>query len=46
MLLVIELFGYFTLTLLGFVLPIVIVLMNLFHEGFSRLSVQGRIGWI
>ena len=36
----IELFGYLILTVLGFVLPIVAILLSVFQEGISKLAQQ------
>jgi len=36
----IELFGYLILTVLGFVLPIVAILLSVFQEGISKLAKQ------
>ncbi len=38
--LAIELFGYLILTMLAFVLPIVAILLSVFHEGISGLAQQ------
>lgn len=38
--LAIELFGYLILTMLAFVLPVVAILLSVFHEGISRLAQQ------
>ena len=38
--LAIELFGYLILTVLGFVLPVVAILLSIYHEGLSKLAQQ------
>lgn len=38
--LAIELFGYLILTILGFVLPIVAILLSVYQEGMSKLAQQ------
>lgn len=38
--LAIELFGYLILTVLGFVLPIVAILLSIYQEGLSKLAQQ------
>lgn len=38
--LAIELFGYLILTILGFMLPVVAILLSIYHEGLSKLAQQ------